>query len=111
MIKIDEEELIRLQHYPPDERYSVLGQLLNHLVFSQDSAWTGDGFDQLILSLSRMSEKTVYNYLFPYDDREETEEWIISLLNEATTEEEVYEVMIDILLNDAIRESAEPEPQ
>jgi len=111
LLDIAKEKLESLQHYSPDEKYSILGQLIYHLVLSQESAGDGTDFELLAISLSRLSEGTVHNFLFPCDDFGETEEWITDLLREATTKEEIYEVMIDILLDGALIEWSEPESQ
>lgn len=111
LLEIVTEKLISLQHYPPDKGIPILAQLLNHLVFNQETTGNGTELELTVLALLTHSDKTVHNYLFSDDPEGEQEKWIATLLDSATTEDEIYEVMIDNLLLTAMMEWEEPELQ
>jgi hypothetical protein len=110
LVEIATEKLISLQHYPPDKGKPILAQLINHLVFNQESAGDGTELEQIVLKLMDLSDKALHHFLFRDDPEREQEEWIAKLLEKATTEDEIYEVMIDDLLKPVMMESEEPEP-
>jgi hypothetical protein len=109
LLEIVSEKLESLQHYPPDEGIPILAQLMNHLVYNQETAGDDTKLELTVLTLMTHSVKTVHHYLFSADPEGKQEQWMATLLNSAITEDEIYEVMIDNLLQIAMTEWEEPE--
>ncbi|MDO9581205.1 MAG: hypothetical protein Q7J06_11705 [Bacteroidales bacterium] len=110
LLEIATEKLRSLQHHPPDKKEPILAQLIHHLVFSQESAGDGTELELTVLALMDLSEKALHHFLFGWCTEGEEEEHITKFLEEATTEDEIYEVIIEDLLMTAMVEWKESEP-